>query len=307
MQVNSKPTLAMCVTSLGATKNQLKQLPSLLAKLERYFNVVAPVNLVSSDIFDSQPAADRLQSLDEAFAAADVIVAFNGGYNSIELFERFDAIKAGNDKIFIGYSDNTLLVNALPAANKSRGWLGPMIATMLRYPEYVDVWAQNILSWVKTDFQAISSDYNRIGIRTLQEGEMRGRVIGGNAYTFDLLQGTRYSPSFNRPFIYILEGEDFITDKNRIWQDTIRNLDSVLLQPGAIQNIQGLLIGKFPDTYSLDVGELKASINKRAVLKSIPVAYDFPRGYGQPSLTLPVGEELSIRVSADDTITINKL
>ncbi len=216
-------------------------------------------------------------------------------------------IRARKESVFIGYSDNTLLVNALPATNKCRGWLGPMIATMLRYPEYVDLWALNIMNWLEGNYRAVTDQYNSLGMKVLNVGTMRGPIVGGNAYTFDLLQGTKFSPKFNKPFIYLLEGENFIMDSKRVWQDTVRNFDSIMLQTGARKNIQGLLISKYPSTFKLNERELIESIKNRKYLKQLPVIYDFPRGYDQPSLIMPVGEEISITAFDNNTISINGL
>ena len=109
----------------------------------------------------------------------------------------------------------------------------------------------------------------------------------------------------SEPYILLLEGEDFITAKNRVWQDTIRNLDAIMLLPGASQNIKGLLIGKYPQTYKLNLAELRATIDKRDYLQNIPIIYNFPRGYAQPSLVLPIGEELIIEALDDNTINLS--
>lgn len=303
--IMNKPKLAIAVTSLAASAEEIDRLPGVLQKLSKYFTICSSADLRVDDIFGSQSIENRLEALNTALLNADVVLAFNGGYNSIELFDTFNRIQSQPCAVFAGYSDNTLLANALPATSKSRGFLGPMIATMIRYPEYIDLWARNLLSWLQRDYTSVSADYNALGMSVLQPGIMRGIVIGGNAYTFDLLQGTLYAPKFDQPFIYVLEGEDFITDKKRVWQDTIRNFDSIMLQSGARENLQGLLIGRYPASYKLNQAEFRQSIAKRDYLSTVPIVYDVPRGYAQPSLYLPVGEELIIKVNTDNTITFN--
>lgn len=302
-----KPRLAVCVTSLAAKQSELKLIDIAIPKLKKYFEVSIYPELLSSDIFDSQSVEQRLRSINWSFDSADIVMAYAGGYNSIELFERFSEIKTNQSSIFIGYSDNTLLVNSLPALNLSRGWLGPMMSNMLKYPEYIDLWCSNIIAWFSNDLKTINQQYNQYDLKVLNSGKMSGKIWGGNCYTFDLLQGTPFCPKFNEPFIYLLEGEDFITDKNRVWQDTIRNFDSIMLQPGAIENLRGLLIGMFPQSYTLNKAELMASIAKRSYLSSVPIVYDFPRGYFQPSLTMPLGEKLQITADKNNTININRI
>ena len=305
--MNSKPRLAVCVTSLAANQTDLVLLEKIIPKLKKYFKVSIYPSLLSTDVFDSQSVEERLSSINWAFKYSDIVMAYAGGYNSIELFDRFSEIIANPKTVFIGYSDNTLLADSLPAKNIARGWLGPMMSNMLRYPDYIDLWCSNIIAWFFNDLETINQQYNRFDLKVLQSGEMSGKVWGGNCYTFDLLQGTPFCPKFDEPFIYLLEGEDFITDKSRVWQDTIRNFDSIMLQSGAKENLRGLLIGKFPESYTLKKNELIASIEKRSYLSSVPIIYDFPRGYFQPSLTMPLGEELQIIANKNNTININRI
>ncbi|USN97368.1 MAG: hypothetical protein H6799_03295 [Candidatus Nomurabacteria bacterium] len=70
-------------------------------------------------------------------------------------------------------------------------------------------------------------------------------IIGGNNYTFDLLQGTKFCPSFKNPYILFMEGEDILKESSEVWIDFIRNIDSIMLQAGALKNLKGLVIGKF--------------------------------------------------------------
>ena len=304
---SEKLSLSICITSLAATIDELKKIESILPILNKYFEVKLYKDLIASDIFGSQPVQERVDSINWALKNADIVMAYNGGFNSIELFDQFADIESLKQGIFVGYSDNTLLANGLPATGKSRGWLGPMMASFIKYPESIDLWAKNIIAWYTDDFALINQQYNQFDIKVVNPGAMEGKVWGGNCYSFDLLQGTGFCPKFTEPFIYILEGEDFITDKSKVWQDTIRNLDSIMLQPGARENMRGLLVGKFPRSYKLNTEELMASIAKRRYLTTIPLIYDFPRGYSQPSLALPIGEKLLIEANIDNTVNINRL
>ncbi len=234
-------------------------------------------------------------------------MAWNGGYNSVELFSEFESLVIAKNKIFVGYSDNTLLINALPAMGVCRSWQGPMLANWVKTPEYGELWAESLYALYVGDFKALTSLYNQKAMTVYRPGKMRGKVWGGNNYTFDLLQGTSFCPNFSKPYILQLEGEDFIVAKDRIWQDFIRNLDSIMLLPGAAENITGLLIGKFPDTYMLNIREVESSFEQRKYLDSIPIIYDFPRGYCQPALPLPLGEELQILLNQDNSIEISRL
>ena len=303
----TEPTIAVCLTSLGANNDELKNLTAAKRSLGRYFKVKICGDIKANDIFGSRSVSERLNSVNWAAKNGNIIMAWNGGYNSIELLFDFAKINIPEDKVFVGYSDNTILANALPAKNICRGWQGPMLASYLRYPQYAGLWAECLYALFKNDYTKLTKLYNQVGAKVYQAGLMSGKVWGGNNYTFDLLQGTEFAPSLKEPFILLLEGEDFVVAKDRIWQDFIRNLDSVMLLPGAMENIQGLLIGKFPASYKINTREVEESLRKRKYLKGIPIIYDFPRGYGQPALYLPIGEEMEIEAKPDNSIKITKL
>ncbi len=301
------PGISFCITSLGAESGELRGLPNILKQIQKYFNVSLWETLNATDMFGSQPAFERIKSINWAAEKGDLVMAWNGGYNSIELFQDFDKIRMPKETIFLGYSDNTLLVNALPAAGVCRAWQGPMLANFVKTPGYVSLWLECLQALYRNDYTTVSSLYNQLGVTVFRPGLMEGRVWGGNNYTFDLLQGTSFCPSFENPYILLLEGEDFINDKGRIWQDFIRNLDSIMLLPGAQANLCGLLIGKFPASYKPDKREMAASFNMRAYLRNIPIAYDIPRGYYAPSLYLPIGEPLSIVLAKNNAIQLDRL
>lgn len=301
------PRLAVCITALGATKKELRVIPEAIRSLEKYFEVSIWEDIAASDIFDSQPVDRRIASLNWAAKEADIVMAWQGGYNSIELLPAFDEIKVKKNTIFVGYSDNTLLVNALPAKERCRGWQGPSMANWLRNPEKGEAWASALYDLYVEDFEQVTEPYNDAGMTVYQPGVMQGKVWGGNNYTFDLLQGTEFFPDVSKPFILLLEGEDFVTDKKRIWQDFIRNLDSIMLQEGAIENLQGLLVGRFPDSYMLGTEEVEQSFKNRDYLKNVPIIYNFARGYNPQSFYLPIGEEVRIKACANNTIKMSKV
>lgn len=297
-----RPTIGICITSLGASNDDLKKLQDLIADNSRLKDLKIFGDICATDAFDSRPASERIASLEAASQACDIVVAWNGGYNSIELLPGISNANINPAATFVGYSDNTILANALPATGKAKGYMGPMARNWVLNPEYIDLWLDALFALYKNDSSALTKIYNQQGCKILRPGVMRGKIWGGNNYTFDLLQGTAFAPNFNEPFILLLEGEDFITDKKRIWSDFVRNLDSVMLQPGARDNLQGLLIAKFPTSANVDENLIAQSLNEREYLKDRPIAINFPRGYNQPSLYLPIGQQISLALKGSSTV-----
>lgn len=300
--MNRPLSIGICITSLGASDADLKKLKQLIATNPRLKNVKIYGDIRAKDSFGSRPIKDRLDSLVLASQNSNIVIAWNGGYNSVELLPDIASANINPNAIFVGYSDNTVLANALPATSKARGWMGPMAANWVRNPEYTDMWLDALFELYNRDSSGLTKRFNKAGSTILRPGTMRGKIWGGNNYTFDLLQGTAFAPDFTKPFILLLEGEDFVTDKKRIWSDFVRNLDSVMLQAGARQNLQGLLIAKFPESAGVDPKLIVESLQSRDYLRELPIAYDVPRGYVAPSLYLPIGETIKIRLKANSTI-----
>jgi muramoyltetrapeptide carboxypeptidase LdcA involved in peptidoglycan recycling len=307
MRSKIRPTIAICVTSLGASKKQFDSIANSIKNLQDRFEVVYDEQIIADNQFDSRSVEARIKSINWAAEKGDIVMAWNGGYNAIELIFAFDKLRMNSDKIFVGYSDNTILVNALAAKQVCRAWQGPTLARFLKNPEYGGLYTQCLLDLYQSDYAAVSKQYNKFGMTVLRSGEMCGPIFGGNNYTFDLLQGTEFCPDFTKPYILLLEGENFIVDKSRVWQDFVRNLDSIMLQPCAIDNLQGLLIGRFPEDYQLNRKEVELSLQSRNYLSQIPIIYDFARSYNANMLYLPIGEPLSITASSNNTVAITKL
>lgn len=306
MKNSTKPRLAICITALGATANEIEQALKNAPALQRNFTVIVDKRVLKNNIFNSRSVTDRIASIEWAAKNADIIMPWNGGYNSIELLFEFDRIAAclNPAQLFVGYSDNTILVNALSAKKVCRTAQGPGLWNWLRTPQNDSMWADSLRASFYQDYTAMSEQYNALPYTIFRPGRMTGKVIGGNNYTFDLLQGTKFAPSFKEPFILLLEGENFITAPERIWQDFIRNLDSIALQDGALDNMQGLLIGRFPENSTFNKQEIAATFATREYLRGIPIAYDFARGYHTDMLYLPIGERLEINIAKNNQPSI---
>lgn len=72
----------------------------------------------------------------------------------------------------------------------------------------------------------------------INEGEALGNLLGGNLCTFNLLQGTDYSPDLGNSVLF-LEG-----DEESQSHHFDRDLQSVLHLPG-FGGVRGLVIGRF--------------------------------------------------------------
>ena len=136
-------------------------------------------------------AQSRAQDLNEAFADADVdaIIALHGGFAANEILPLIDwEVVKNNPKPFIGYSDITVLSNAIYAKTGSTSFLGPNFGTL----GYENLWeysfkgvmqvlknqqAYDVLpSKTRIDNNALSKSKPWY---TIQQGTGKGVLIGG--------------------------------------------------------------------------------------------------------------------------------
>ncbi len=249
-------------------------------------------------------AESRARDFNEAYADKDVkaVMALTGGWSANEILPLIDWQTVGaNPKPLIGYSDITVLINAIYAKTGIEGYLGPNFLTLSR-----------MISWQYTldNFQAVlrqgyplqlkrsqvwgskpSARFKTKPWKVLQAGGAEAILIGGNLGTFYLLQGTEYQPKFDKPFILVAEDDD--ESGKMTAREFSRRLESILQLPNVRTNIQGLLIGRF-EPNSKVTPKVLASIVESKQLGDIPVIADVDFGHNAPTLTLPIGRKAKI-------------
>ena len=274
-----KIKLGIIVTSLYI-KVDPKKAQSVIFKINKYFDVNLYLPKGKLDMFGSISNNQKIKLINKAASECEVLLSFCGGFNQVELLQYFDQLKFRENNIFVGQSDNTVLVNALPALKICKTLYGKGFLNMVNNPTKSEEMVENLYKSV-----------TKLKSTSLNNGI---QVIGGNNYTFDLLQGTRFCPKFSQPFILFMEGEDILKDSSEVWVDFIRNIDSIMLQEGATENIKGLLIGKFPDSVKLSKSQINKFIKDRSYLKNVPITIDYPCGHNKGSTEyLPFGEKIS--------------
>jgi len=243
--------------------------------------------------------------LEAAFADPAVKALFTviGGYNSINMLDKIDMdIISRNPKIICGYSDVTVLLNAIHARTGLVTYYGPHFSTlgMLKGLEYTLEHIQSILmqeapvdvvpspEW-SDDTWFLNQEQREFlpnpGPVVLQEGETEGVLIGGNINAFRLLNGTPFAPSLKDKLLFL---ENDGLDKETTYQEFDRRLDSILLQPHG-HSVKGLIIGRFKRVSQMDLTKLNTIISGKAALRGKPVVYGYDFGHTNPMITVPIG------------------
>jgi len=257
-------------------------------------------HIQSEGRFRTGSVADRLADFHDAYRDPKVrlIIALHGGWSANALLRRIDweLVKA-NPKPLMGFSDTTVLVNALYAQTGTVNYLGPTFSS-LGFRHMFNYTFDNFRS-VVVGTASLELRRSREWQRTrggplaktrpwkvLQTGSAEGVLIGGNMGTFYLLQGTPYQPKFDQPFLLLAEDDDEPGKYSA--REFDRRLESLLQLSGVRENIRGLVIGRFQPSSRVTMPDV-AYIVAKMELRGIPVIADVDFGHTMPLLTLPIG------------------
>lgn len=307
-------------TSMALVKG--KQIELAIERLTNLgFQVTFGKHVEDHDEFFSTSIEQRIEDLHEAFQNPNVkgILTALGGYNANQLlnFIDYDLIKK-NPKIFCGYSDSTALNAAIFQKTGLITYCGPFFSSFgiksgfdytLQYfldavtnDAPIDIipsqfWSDDPWHKEEDDRTFIEQD----GYLVLHEGEAKGRLIGGNLSTLNLLRGTEYMPPLKDSILFIEDDEE-----SHIYGFN-RQLQALMHSPDA-RGIRGILIGRFQKGSNVTESALRKVIEDNHELKEIPVIGNVNFGNTQPIATIPFGAKAFISAKGIETnITIEQI
>lgn len=259
------------------------------------------------DDFLSSSIASRVEDIHDAFSDQNVkaVIAVIGGYNSNQLLRYIDwNIIKNNPKIFCGYSDFTILNNAILAKTGLVTYSGPAYSTFGQelYFEYTlehfrkcvflespltitpsDYWSDD--PWYK-DQETRKLEKNH-GYLVINKGRATGTIIGANIGTLQLLQGTEYFPDLTDSILFIEDDEESLA------HHFDRDLQSLIHLPN-FPKVRGVVIGRFQRASQLTNDMLTQIVKRKKELDHIPVMANADFGHTSPIITYPIGGECTI-------------
>lgn len=235
--------------------------------------------------------AQRIQDLEDAFADPQVQAVFctRGGYGCSRIVQALGIDKiAASGKVFVGFSDTTVLQLALMRRNAGSIY-GPMGSSFSKDRE----------PWVYESFKHAINGGNPIpdsapkGV-CLVPGRVSGVLTGGCLSLLCDSIGTSYALDARERVLLI---EDVDERPHRI--DAML---THLLNTGILQSAAGIVVGemtgtdaKFDD--STGQGSWRDIVRERIAPLGIPTIIDLPCGHATNMLSLPLG--LKVRLDAD--------
>ncbi|MHB8470151.1 MAG: S66 peptidase family protein [Gaiellaceae bacterium] len=271
-------------------------------------------------------AADRAADLHALFADPEVkaIVCTIGGFNANQLLELLDFdLIAANPKLFLGFSDITVLHGAIHAVTGLATMLGP--ALLAQWGEF-----GGLHDWTWDAFERVAMRAEPAGVfreparwypeqlwwdeaddrprraepappwRAVRGGCAEGPLVAGNVNTLLLLNGTPWAPSYDGALLCLEDDEDY----GKPWM--VERQLFQLRQLGVFGRAAGLAYGRInPRAGFEDDGWIEEILLRATAGFDLPVASGLDFSHTDPLLTLPWG--VRARLDAGDEVTLELL
>jgi muramoyltetrapeptide carboxypeptidase LdcA involved in peptidoglycan recycling len=284
--------------------------------MNKKIGIIAP-SLPLVDVCDVASAEARLSDYNieveyyinaekiDAFVSAqnsdvDLIMAVRGGFNCVELLPQIDFSEV--KKSLCGYSDITVLLNALLAKTGKIQFLGPNLKALCT--DVDDYTIKNFISVALMNERVMykpsktyldlhvsnTESFVNSGIKVVNSGVAEGHLVGGNLCSQIMLAGTEYYPVYDN--MIVVAEEDDLCGSHTV-DMFLRNLWA-LFNYNFAKNIKGLIIGRFMRNSNVDVEAFVQKLQSFDPLKKIPVVVGFDTGHTLPQMTLPLGQKVII-------------
>ncbi len=268
---------------------------------------------------------ERAEDINSLFKDKKVkaIFSFIGGNHSNQILRYldFNLIKR-NPKIFLGYSDATVLHFALYTKAKVVTFYGPAVLTqfaenpsIFSYTEtYLkkalteiqpvgkiqpsSQWTDEILDWFKKeDLKRPRKVKRNRGWQWLRKGKAEGPILGGCITSMLHLRGTEYWPVFSGSILFWEtpeSGDDFTKGEK------VESIDSYLTDlelSGVFKDIRGMIVGRFFGYSKQEEEEIIEIIKTRTADYKFPILTNVDIGHSDPMITVPLGVKVKINSS----------
>ena len=234
--------------------------------------------------------ADRARDLQEAWCdpSVDAVLCARGGYGTARLVDLLDwpAIRAAGPKVFVGFSDVTVLHEAFALRAGFSTLHGPMAATEVFLKDAATQESLRSTLFAPESVRTLTRD----GAAALVPGRARGITYGGCASLLAADVGTPHARTSARGGILIIE--DTTEDPYRIDGILTR-----LLRTGALDGISGVVCGSWEGCGPYE--RVRAVLADRLGGLGIPVVEELGFGHGATALTVPLGVPAVLDAPAD--------
>lgn len=234
---------------------------------------------------------ERAAQINRMFADKEIKAIFcaKAGYGSIRTIPYLDKkIISNNPKIFIGYSDITILLYYLYKTARMVVFHGPVVSGEMR-PQMNSISRDYLLRAI-TQPEPMGA-IECASLKMLRPGRASGVLIGGNLSMVISAIGTPYDINTENKILFIEDiGEDL---------EVIDNYIMHLRLAGKFEKVKGIVFGRMVDCVDDSGNKYTIEDIMDDTLKDIdiPIIYGFPSGHRKPgdiNITLPIGVPVTL-------------
>ncbi|MDK0773687.1 LD-carboxypeptidase [Clostridium perfringens] len=227
---------------------------------------------------------EKARALEKLFLDKDIKMIFDisGGdlANEVLDFLDFNLIKE-NPKPFFGYSDLTVLLNAIYSQCH--------IATYnYQLRNLIGKFKEEQMQNFKASFIEGKEDIFNLDYKWINGSHLEGRVVGGNIRCLLKLAGTKYMPDFKDKILF-LESFSGNSAKMVTYITQYKNL-------GVFNEVKGIILGEFTEMEREDLKPDIVEILKRVIGEiNIPILKTRDLGHGADAKCIPIGKYLILK------------
>ena len=259
-------------------EEKIEEVLNAKERFEKYgFNVVLGKSLCDNS---KENISYDLEQIEKNEKDIDIVFCSKGGDSETENIQHVKMEKL-KDKIVIGFSDNTIILNFMYIYNNNKS------IHYMNFKEYEK--DEDILKLKKILESDLNNESKKIIIdyNTIRKGRLKGNIIGGNLTIFSRII-THFKTFKNR--ILLLEDLDIETDMENVE----RALD-ILEKHNVFEEISGIIIGNYGCERTEKQKPFRDAILKR-ITRKIPVIENNMIGHVMDMDHIIIGREIDEEV-----------
>lgn len=259
-------------------KEKIDEILNAKERFEKYgFNVVLGKSLCDNS---KENISYDLEQIEKNGKDIDIVFCSKGGDSETENIQHVKMEKL-KDKIVIGFSDNTIILNFMYIYNNNKS------IHYMNFKEYEKdgeiLKLKKILeNNLNDDSKKIIIDYN-----TIRKGRLKGNIIGGNLTIFSRI--IKHFKTFKNR-ILLLEDLDIETD-----MENIEKALDILEKYNVFEEISGIIIGNYGCERIEKQKPFRDAILKR-ITRNIPVIENNMIGHVMDMEHIIIGREIDEEV-----------
>lgn len=201
-----------------------------------------------------------------------------GGNGAIHLLNKIDYnLVKENPKIFIGYSDITILLNAISSQTGLITFHGPTLSSSRRITPY----------WSNQMIDVLTGNADSIAFESKTSTE--GILYGGNLSVMQALIGTPYAPDMTDAILLLEDINDHLSRYDR--------MIGHMAQAGWLNSLSAIMLGDFLKSQDNPERPFGFTIEEIIANRTFntPILMDTPIGHGERLCTLPIGANIVLK------------